>query len=66
MKELSFNDCGYVLIPSRPDIEQVVVLPERAVYFNLLAQSTANVTRIVFDGDQPDFTIYRLARFQFD
>ena len=42
----------YVTIPSRPDIDRMIVIPANAVFINKTAKPGANVTRLAFDGHE--------------
>ena len=56
---LDSYDTDYVEIPTRPDIDRMIVIPLKTVFINLSAGYGANVTQLVFDLDQPmGFTIY--------
>lgn len=48
-----YFDTDYVEIPSRPDIDRIIVLPLKTVYINLSAEPGANVTRLVHDLNEP-------------
>lgn len=42
----------YVDIPSRPDIDRIIVVPLRTIFFNLNTGPMANVTRLVLDLEE--------------
>lgn len=42
----------YITIPSRPDIDRMIVIPANTVFINVTAKPGANVTRIAFDGHE--------------
>lgn len=42
----------YVDIPSRPDIDRIIVVPLRTIFLNLNTGPRANVTRLVLDLDE--------------
>lgn len=42
-----------VLIPSRPDIDRIIVIPLQVVFHNLSAEPGANITQLVHDLDAP-------------
>ena len=46
-------DTDYVEIPTRPDIDRLIVIPLKTVFINLSAGYGANVTRLVQDLDEP-------------
>ena len=52
---------GYILAPTRPDLDRIYVIPEQKIYYNLLAYPDAKVIRISF-GEKLDFVAYRLER----
>lgn len=49
---LSCYDTDYVEIPSRPDIDRLVVVPLKTVFINFSAEPGANVTYLVHDLDE--------------
>ncbi len=51
-KLISSFDTDYVDIPTRPDVDRVIVVPLRTVFFNVSAAPAANVTRLVHDLDE--------------
>ena len=55
---------GYILAPTRPDIDRLIVVPYKMIYLNLSAHPSANVTRVIFNLDESvGFVVYRLERF---
>lgn len=50
----------YITIPSRPDIDRMIVIPANTVFINKTAKPGANVTRVAFDGHEkvPRFELF--------
>ena len=42
----------YITIPSRPDIDRMIVISDNMILINKTAKPGANVTRLVFDGHE--------------
>lgn len=46
-------DTDYVEIPTRPDIDRMVVVPLKVIFQNISAEPGANITQLVYDLDAP-------------
>ena len=55
MMKSRFEDYTHddVLIPDRPDIDRIIVIPLHVIFYNLSAEPGANVTQLVHDLDAP-------------
>ena len=46
-------DTDYVEIPTRPDIDRMIVVPLKVIFQNISAEPGANITQLVHDLDAP-------------